>query len=91
MEGRAQGEEGVKDHGPSLWSGRTGPAFLWANLWQSQASAPSRICHIWLQVIYIGTGERGAKGEREEGKSNLSDLGPGGPNNRVKVQSWGTW
>lgn len=34
MEGRAHGEEGVKDHGPSLKSGRTGSPSLWADLWQ---------------------------------------------------------
>ena len=39
--------------------------FLWADLWQSQASAPSHICHIWLQVMTQGLEK---EGQSERGK-----------------------
>lgn len=50
MEGQTHGGEGLKDHSPSLWSGRTGSPSFWANAQQGQESGPFPHCVIcqWL-------------------------------------------
>lgn len=63
MEGRVHGEEEVKDHGPSLWSGRTGASSLQADLWQT------RLPGICLFPYYVPCGCREVGKEREEGGS----------------------